>query len=176
MERLTRTARGAVLALGVAIMAAAPATAAQPTRTLIYVPPSTRSFDAGAFCAFAVTTDRPSGQRLTYTDFSDGREAVMGLVVRRTYTNPATGMTFAAPTDAHEVDWFDAYPLVRGTAQGQFIWQAMPGDVGPGGVIIDRLTQFYIQGSVTYVSNWETGATSEFSMTGKATDICAAIS
>lgn len=43
-------------------------------------------------------------------------------------------------------------------------------------MIIDRLTPFFIQGSVTYVANWETGATSQFSMTGTATDICAAIS
>lgn len=51
MEKLTRTACGAALALAFAIVAAAPATAAQPTRTLIYVPPSTGSFDAGAFSA-----------------------------------------------------------------------------------------------------------------------------
>lgn len=176
MAKLTRTARGAVIALALALMVAAPAAAAQPTRTVIYVPPSTRSLDAGAFCAFAVTTDRPSGTRFTVTDFSDGREAVMGLIVGRTYTNPATGKSFAAPTQGHEVDWFDAYPVVSGEAQGQFVWQALPGDVGPGGVIIDQLTEFYIHGSVTYVANWETGATSQFSMTGTATDICAAIS
>ena len=176
VNKLTRTARGAVVALVLAVAAAAPAAAAQPTRTVIYIPPSTRSLDPGAFCAFAVTTDRPSGVRLTYTDFSDGREAVMGLIVRRTYTNHATGKSFAAPTDGHEVDWFDAYPLVSGEAQGQFVWQALPGDVGPGGVIIDHLTEFFIHGSVEYVANLDTGATSQFSMTGTATDICAALS
>ena len=176
MKKLVRTAPGAVIALALALEAAAPAAATQPLRTVMYDPPATVSLDAGKFCAFTVSTDRPAGRRLTVTDFSDGREAVIGLVVRRTYTNPANGKTFAAQTSGHEVDRFDAYPMVHGTAEGKFIWTAPPGDVGPAGVIIDHLTQFYIQGSVAYVTNWETGATSQFSMTGTATDICAAIS
>ncbi len=176
MVPVKRAGRGAVLALALAIVVAAPAAATQPTRTVMYDPPSTAVLPAGTFCAFAVTTDRPAGRRLTYTDYSNGREAVMGLVVRRTYTNPASGKSFTAPTDAHEVDWFAAYPMVSGTAEGQFLWLALPGDVGPGGVIIDHLTPFFIRGSVTYLTNWESGATSRFSMTGTATDICAAIS
>ena len=176
MNKLTRTASGAVVALVLALIASAPVAAAQPTRMVMYDPPSNATLEAGTFCAFTVTTNRPAGRSTTTTVFDNGREAVIGLAVQRTYTNPANGKSFAAQTSAHEVDWFDAYPMVRGTAQGQFIWAALPGDVGPGGVIVDHLMRLYIQGSVTYVTNWETGATSQFSMTGQATDICAAIS
>ena len=176
MRKLTRTAPGAAIALVLALAAAVPAAAVQPTKTMIYIPQGTRTFDPGAWCAFAVTRDRPSGFRLTITDFSDGREQVIGLAVQQTFTNPANGKSFVAQVSGHEVDWFDAYPVVRGTAQGEFIWQSLPGDVGPGGVIVDQLTEFYIRGSVTYVANWETGATSQFSLTGTATDMCEAIS
>jgi hypothetical protein len=176
MRKLTRTAPGAAIALVLALAAAVPAAAVQPTKNMIYIPQGTRTFDPGAWCAFAVTRDRPSGFRLKITDFSDGREQVIGLAVQQTFTNPANGKSFVAQVSGHEVDWFDAYPVVRGTAQGEFIWQSLPGDVGPGGVIVDQLTEFYIRGSVTYVANWETGATSEFSLTGTATDMCAELS
>ena len=176
MNKLTGAARGVGLALTLAVVVAAPAAAAQPSRVVIKSDPITRVLDAGAFCDFAVITSRPMGARLTIQDYADGREAVMGLVVRRTYTNPVTGKTFAASTTAHEVDWFDASPLVRGTATGQFIYQFIPGDVGPGGVIVNRLLELYIQGSATYVYDANTGATLSISITGTTTDICAALS
>lgn len=176
MKKLTRTAPGAVVALVLTLAAVAPAAAAQPTHTKMYFPSGTRSYEPGEFCAFAVTRDRPSGFRVTVTDFSDGSEALMGLSVRQTYTNPATGKSFVAQVDGHELDLLDTYPVVRGTVQGQFVWQSLPGDAGPGGVIIDHLTEFFIKGSLTYVANFDTGATSQFSLTGTATDICAALS
>ena len=174
MRKLIRTAPGAAIALVLALATAVPAAAVQPTRTMIYVPQGTRTFDAGEWCAFPVTRGRPTGFRLAVTDFSDGREQVIGLAVRQTFT--ANGKSFVAQVAGHEVDWFDDYPIVRGTAQGEFIWQSLPGDVGPGGAIVDHLTEFYIHGSVTYVANWDTGATSEFSLTGTATDMCAELS
>jgi hypothetical protein len=177
MLKLTRRARGAVIAVVLALVVAAPAAAAQPTRTVIYFDPGTRLLPAGTFCAFDVTSDRVMGARLTFTDFSDGREASMGLTVRRTYSNPATGASFAADTTAHEVDRFDPdTTLVRGEATGQFIYQFVPGDVGPGGVIVDHLLEIYIQGKVTYVYDANTGATLEITIVGTTTDICAAIS
>lgn len=176
MNKLARTARGIVIALGLAVLIAAPAAAAQPIRTVIQSDPGTRSLIAGTFCDFAVITDRPMGARLTILDYVDGSEASIGLVVRRTYTNPATGKTFAASTDAHEVDWFDSTSLVRGEASGRFIYQFVPGDVGPGGVIVSRLTELYVQGKVTYVYDSNTGATLSITIIGTTTDICAAIS
>jgi hypothetical protein len=177
MARLTNTVRGALIALMLALVVAAPVAAAQPTRTVIYVDPGTRFFPAGTFCAFDVTSDREMGGRLTFTDFSDGREASTGLLVRRTYSNIATGASVAAYTTAHEVDWFDANStLVRGVATGQFIWQFFPGDVGPGGVIVDQLLEIYIQGKATYVYDSNTGATLAITIVGTTTDICATIS
>jgi hypothetical protein len=165
-----------VIAVALVLAIAAPVAAAQPTRTVIYFDPGTRSLAAGTFCAFDVTSDRKMSARLTITDYSDGREAVMGLTVRRTYTSTVTGKSFAADTTAHEVDWFDATPLVRGEATGQFIYQLVPGDVGPGGVVVDHLLELYIQGTVSYVYDSNTGATLMFALVGTATDICAAIS
>jgi len=177
MFRPSRPVRGAVIALALALVVAAPAAAAQPTRTVIYGDPGTRFLQAGTFCEFDVHSDRRSGSRLTITDFSNGSEASMALVVRRTYTSDVTGKTLAVDTTAHEVDWFDANsPLVRGEATGQFIYQFVPGDVGPGGVVVDRLLELYIQGTVTYVYNSETGATLQITIVGTTTDICAAIS
>ena len=175
MTSLRRAAPAAAIALVLGLAVAAPAAASQPIRTVMSDPPATLTLDAGRFCPFTVVTDRPMGRRFTVTEFSDGREQVIGLAVQRTYSNPANGKSFVAQTSGHEVDWFDAYPMVHGTVQGTFVWTAPPGDVFSGGVVIDHLTQFYIQGSVTYVTNWETGATSQFSMTGTATDICAAM-
>ncbi len=176
MKNLTRAMRGAVVAVSLAVLIAAPAKAAQPIRTVIRFDPDTRSLLAGTFCDFAVTTDRPLGARLTILDYVDGREATMALVARRTYTNPATGKTFVASTNAHEVDWFDSSPLVRGEASGQFIYQLVPGDVGPGGAIVGRLTELYVQGTATYVFDSTTGATLSLTVIGTTADICAAIS
>jgi hypothetical protein len=174
--RLTRTARGAVIALVLALVAAAPVAAAQPTRTVIDLGPLTRQAPAGTFCDFDVTLSRPASW-LRIMDFSDGREALVGHAIPRTVTNDATGATFVASTSAHEVDRFDPdSTLVRGEATGQFIYEFLPGDVGPDGVVVDHLLELFIQGKATYVYDSNTGATLEITIQGTATDICAAIS
>jgi hypothetical protein len=176
VRKLVRAASGAVIALGLAVLIAAPAAATQPIRTVIRFDPGTRSFAAGEFCGFAVTSDRPMGARLTILDYVDGREASLGVVVRRTYSNPSTGKTFAASTNAHEVDWLDPTQLVRGEASGQFIYQLVPGDIGPGGVIVSDLTELYVQGTATYVYDATTGTTLSITIVGTTTDICASLS
>jgi hypothetical protein len=175
--RLTaRSARGAVIALVLALVVAAPAEAAQPTRTVIDAGPVARQLPAGTFCDFDVTVQRPGGW-LSILDFSDGREALVGHFVGRIYTNDGTGATFVASTAAHEVDWFDAdSTLVRGVVTGEFNYEFLPGDVGPDGVVVDHLLEFHIQGTATYVYDSNTSATLEFTMEGTATDICAALS
>jgi hypothetical protein len=173
--RLTRTAPGAIIALGLALVVAAPAAAAQPTRTVIDAGPVARLLPAGTFCDFDVTVQRPGGW-LSILDFSDGREALVGHFVGRIYTNVATGATFAASTSAHEVDWFDDSPLVRGVTTGKFIYEFLPGDIGPNGVVIDHLLELYIQGQATFAYDSNTSATVEFAVEGTTTDICAAIS
>src|SRR5258706_2029456 len=71
--RLTRTTRGAVVALALALLGAAPAAAAQPTRTVIVAGPVAH-YPAGTGCEFDVTVYRSPGSRTTITDFSDGNE------------------------------------------------------------------------------------------------------
>jgi hypothetical protein len=175
LTRLPRAARGAVIAVVLALLVAAPAAAAQPTRTVIDLGPVTRLLPAGTFCDFDVTVQRPAAW-LSVMDFSDGREALVGHAVGRIYTNDATGATFAANTSAYEVDRFDPdSPLVRGVVTGEFNYEFLPGDVGPNGVVIDHLLELHIQGEVTYAYDSNTSATLEFALQGTATDICAAI-
>jgi hypothetical protein len=172
--RLTRTARGAVIALVLALLSAAPAAAAQPTRTVTDLGPVAH-YPAGTGCDFDVTVYRSPGSWIAVTDFSDGRETTIGHTIQRTITNDATGATFVAMTAVRDMSSIvdGAY---RGTVSGQFIWQFYPGDVVPEGVVLDHLLALYIQGSATYVVDATTGATLEISIKGTVTDICAAIS
>ena len=176
-SRLPRAAGGAAIGLVLAALWAAPAAAAQPTRTVLDFDPVTRQYPAGTFCDFAVTSYRPLGSRFTIWDFSDGREALTGSVVRRTLTNDATGATFVAGTGAHEVDRFDPNStLIHGVVTGEFLYEFIPGDVGPNGVVVDHLLEVFIHGSATYVIDSSTSATLAITIVGTVTDICAALS
>jgi len=174
MNGLRRTARGAAIALGLALMVAAPAAAAQPTRTVVVASPSTH-YPAGTGCDFDVTVYRPRGGWTAITDFTDGREALVNHVVERTITNDDTGATFVEVTSSHEVDRIED-GVIQGTISGQFIFQFAPGDVGPDGAILDHLLALYIQGTATYVIDGTTFATLAITIEGTTTDICAAIS
>jgi hypothetical protein len=174
MNQLTRTARGTVIALGLALVVAAPAAAAQPTRTVVVAPPLTH-YPAGTGCDFDVTVYRPAGGWTAITDFSDGREMLINHAIKRTITNDATGATFVEESISREVDRFENGQIV-GMISGQFIWQFYPGDVGPDGVVLDHLLALYIQGSATYVVDANTFATLAITLQGTATDICAALS
>jgi hypothetical protein len=174
VKSTVRTARGAVVALVLALVAAAPAAAAQPTRTIIVAGPATH-YPAGTGCDFDVTVYRPMGGRTAITDFSDGRETALNHAIHRTITNDATGATFVEESISHEVDTF-ANGLIAGTINGQFIWQFYPGDVGPDGTVLDHVLALYIQGNATYVVDGTTFATLEIHIVGTVTDICAALS
>jgi hypothetical protein len=171
----TLSARGAVIALGLALVLAAPAAAAQPTRTVIDAQPFTH-YPAGTGCAdFDVTVYRPQGGWTAITDFSDGREAIVTHVIERTITNDATGATFVETSVANEVDRLENGQII-GTISGQFILEFYPGDVGPDGVVLDHVLALYIQGWATYVVDDTTFATLAIQINGTTTDICAALS
>jgi hypothetical protein len=175
-SRLPRAARGAVIAVMLALLMVAPAAAAQPTRTVTYQP-LVSHYPAGSGCAFDVTVYRTPGARYAVTDFSDGREMTIGHSIRRTITNDATGATFVETSVSHDVYQLDAANGVyRGMTNGQFIWQFYPGDVGPDGVILDHLLALYIQGTAKYVVDATTFALLEITIKGTVMDICAAIS
>lgn len=173
MNAIRRRAPGAAIALVIALASAAPAAAAQPTRSVIVAGPSTQ-YPAGTGCDFDVTVYRPKGGWTAITDFSDGREAIVNHVVERTITNDATGATFVEVTSSHEVDVIIDGDY-HGTITGAFIWQFYPGDVGPDGSVLDHLLALYIRGSATYVVSGE-GVTEQITINGTMTDICAAIS
>src|SRR5437870_2284136 len=70
--RLTRTARGAAIALVFALVVAAPAAASQPTRTVThFTGDRVAHFPAGDGCTFDVTVYLSTRAHVTVTEFSD---------------------------------------------------------------------------------------------------------
>ena len=174
LGRVIRTARGAAIAVALALMVTAPAAAAQPTRTVSSLGP-VGHFPAGTGCEFDVTAYR-SG-RTAVTDFSDGREAIETHYIDYTMVNDANGKAFAINFVHHEVDRYDAAnDVIRGRSSGDTIFTFVPGDVGPDGATVDHVFSIYAKGTVTYVIDGTTFATLAISIQGKYTDICAALS
>ena len=74
-------------------------------------------------------------------------------------------------------DRYDAAANVyRGQSSGVSIYQFLPADVGPDGQIVDHWFAIKVVGTVSYVVDGTTFATSDISIQGRYTDICAAIS
>lgn len=176
LSRLPRAARGAVIAVVLALVCTAPAAAAQPTRTVTYADPFTH-YPAGTFCDFPITVYRTPGARTTDTTFSDGREVIENHSVQRTEVNDANGKAFVTTSVHLEVDRLDvANNVYRGTSSGQSIFTFGPGDVGPDGAIVDHYFAIFIRGTATYVVDATTFLFLALSIQGTYTDICAAIS
>ena len=177
MTKLTRTARGAVIALVLALVWATPAAAVQPTRTVTHLTGDrVGHFPAGTGCTFDVTVYVNSRAHVTVTEFSDGREVYEVHSMKRTITSDVTGTSFVENQEYHDVEWIDPTSGLRlGESSGQFIDQFFPGDVGPYGVV-DQPVAFAIIGSQTYVLDPTTYATLALTIEGTVTNICAAIS
>jgi hypothetical protein len=175
--RLTRAARRAVIALVLALVWAAPAMAAAPTRTLTHFPADrVGHFPAGTGCTFDVTVySGPKGHG-SVTDFSDGTEVYVVHAMFRTISSDVTGATFVENQEYRDAEWIDATSgLLDGETSGQFIDTFFPGDVGPYGVV-DQVVSYSIIGSQTYVLDPSTYATLALNIKGTITNICAAIS
>ena len=172
-----RTARGAVIAVVLALIVAAPVAAAQPTRTVTHFPGDrVGHFPAGTGCTFDVTVYSGPPAHITVTDFSDGTEVVEVNATKRAITSDVTGKVFMDDQvyrDAERID--PATGLLRGETSGQFIDTFFPGDVGPYGVV-DQVVSYAIIGHQTYTLDPNTFATLALSITGSITNICAAIS
>jgi hypothetical protein len=175
--RLTRTARSAVVALGLALVVAAPVAAAQPTRTVAnFTGDRVEQFPAGDGCTFDVTVYLSSRAEVSITDFSDGREVVEVNAMHRTITSDTTGTTFVENQEYRDVEWIDRTSgLLDGETSGQFVDTFFPGDVGPYGVV-DSVVSYAIIGSQTYTLDPTTFATLALRVRGTITDICATIS
>jgi hypothetical protein len=185
MTRLTRAACGAAIALVLALVAAAPVGAAQPTRSVralhqhVVIP-------AGSACAFDVGSDAKvsptshsafqSGGFVAETDFSDGSVA-FSVRARGAYVNLETGARFPTVDSWHELDTFDSATglLVFATA-GQTSFTLLPGDMGPFGLVGSNGAFYHIIGTTTATYDTVAGHVTQFSYTGTVTDICAALS
>jgi hypothetical protein len=174
--RLTRTARGAVIAVALAVVVAAPAAAAQPTRTVNQITNLVSHKPADTACTFDVTVYMTPGARVTETDFSDGSTVYQVHSMKRAITNDATGATFVENQIYHDREWIDpANGWIRGVTSGQSIQQFYPGDVGPYG-IVEQPSAYVIYGTTWWAWDPATEHQTEFTWTGTLTDICATIS
>lgn len=175
--RLSRMARGAVIAVTLALVVAAPAAAAQPARTVTRLPADrVGHFPAGDGCTFDVTVYFSRPAQITVTDFSDGTEVYEVNSMHRAITNDVTGKQFVENQEYRDAEWIDpATGMIRGETSGQFIDTFWPGDVGPYGVVTENVS-YAIIGQQTYVVDPTTFATLAVSVKGTITNICDAIS
>lgn len=176
MSRHSRTARGAAIssiALALALVAAAPAAAAQPTRTVFDLSPFV--IPAGTACAFDVEGE-PSGGFIAKTVFSDGR-VQHSVRARGAYVNLATGVRFPTLDTYRDLSRIDpATGNLVGVENGETTWGFFPGDVGPFGVVQYPGALYHFVGTVSYTDTLPDYHTIRFSYTGTVTDVCAALS
>lgn len=172
LARLPRAARGAVIALALALVVAAPAAAVQPTRTVHSLGGFT--IPAGAACPFDVE-GQPSFGFTAKTVFSDGR-IQYSVHAHGDYVNAETGARYPTLDNFQATEWDDpltgnAYVVLEGQAAN---W-LLPGDTGPFGTVGPYGAFYDFVGRITFTIS-ATGATTQFSWVGTATDICAALS
>lgn len=175
MAKLIRATRGAVIALALALVWAAPAAAAQPTRTVDdlhgFVTP------AGEACAFAVEGQPSRVGFIAETDFSDGTVQLSVRAVGQ-YVNLETGATFPTQDTYRDRSRFDdATGIQVGVENGEVTWSFLPGDMGPFGVVTNSNGALYhFVGTVSYTYDTTIGHATAFAYTGTVTDVCAALS
>ena len=168
--RLTRSARGALIAVVLAVLWAAPAAAAQPTRTVLH--PTGGLHPAGQGCAFDISYVDAPGAFISVTDFSNGTEAAIVHAVV-TLTNDDTGATFVHKAFFHDVSWFDAASgLWRSVTNGQVLVWLSPGDLGPYGIVGADGLAVRFEGTVWSAWDPNANAVTEFSYQGTITNVC----
>jgi hypothetical protein len=176
MSRLPRAARGAVIALVLAAVWAAPAVAARPTRT-IYQLALVSHFPAGTGCTFDVTAYLQPGAQVTVTEFSDGRVVYESHSMHRIITSDVTHDSFEDNLEFHDLEWTDPTTgLIHGVTRGQSIQQLLPGDIMPGGGVVSQPVSYQVWGTQRWTWDPATGQTVFLGYTGTLTDICAALS
>jgi hypothetical protein len=176
MSRLRRAARGAVIALGLALVVAAPAAAARPTRT-VYELSLVSHYPAGSGCTFDVTAYKEPGSHVTVTKLSGGTVVYESHSMHRIIVNDATGATFAQNLEYHDAEWTDpATGVIHGLTSGQSLQFLLPGDIMPDGAVVSQTVTYQVWGTQRWTWDPATGQTVFLSYTGTLTDICAAIS
>lgn len=173
--RLTRTARGAVIAVALALMVAAPASAATPpTRTVSY--PTGFVMQPGQACAFAVAGVPTSGFEAT-TAFSDGR-VMRSVRVKGYYENLDNHKTYWVNDTWSELDVYDATTnILTITGNGQIDVPFWPGDASPFGGVVTTAALYRFAGTTVNVVDFNgVPRTADFTWSGRITDLCAALS
>jgi hypothetical protein len=173
--RLTRTARGAVIAVALALMVAAPAAAATPpTRTVSY--PTGWFAPAGQACTFDIRGVPTSGFEAR-TVFSDGRE-IRSVRVKGYYENLVTHKTYWVNDTWTEIDVYDATTnILTITGNGQIDVPFWPGDASPFGGVVTTAAYYRFAGTTVNVVDFNgVPRTADFTWSGRITDICAALS
>ena len=173
MNKLTRPAGGAVIALALALTSAAPAAAAQPTRTVNHdLTPFT--IPAGQACAFDVE-GVPSWGFTARTTFSDGR-IQSSVRAHGAYVNVETGASYPTADNFRALDNIDPVTnLDTVVINGETSFWFLPGDDGPFGPVTEA-SMYHIVGTIWFTYNLNTGVQSPFSYVGTIEDICAALS
>lgn len=175
MHRLARPAGGAVIALALALIGAAPAAAATPpTRTVHF--PTGFVMDPGQGCAFAVRGVPVTGFSAV-TTFSDGL-VMRSVRVKGYYENLDTHTTYWVNDTWTETDvWDETTQLYTITSSGQVDVPFWPGDANPlGGIVTDSALYRFAGTTVNVVDFNGVPRTAEFRWSGRITDICAALS
>lgn len=172
-RRLARSARGAVIAVVLALVVAAPAAAAQPTRTVYGL--DSFLLPAGTACAFDVEGE-PSWGFIAQTILTDGT-VINSVRAHGAYINLATGASFPTDDTSRVIHRFDpATGIDVVLVDGQNTWNFLPGDVGPFGVAGSNGALYHFAGVVSFTWDSVANRVTQFAYTGKVTDVCAALS
>ena len=179
VSRLRSATRGAVIALTLVLLAAAPAAAAEPSRSVRSLSGGF-TLPAGTACAFDVAGE-PSTVSIRNgfiadTAFSDG--TVLHFVrAKGAYVNLVTGARYPTEDTFRDLSTYDANTKLQiGVETGETTWSFLPGDIGPYGVVGSDGALYHFIGSVSYTWDNNTFHTTEFSYTGTVEDVCAALS
>ncbi len=173
MFRLQRAARGAAIALVLALVVTAPAAAARPTRFVRA--PHSGVLAAGTACPFDVYGE-PFKGFVAITDFGDGAQMVQESG-KGQYVNLATGTTFVVKESYRAFDRFDdATGIDLGMVSGQFEFVFLPGDLGPFGVVGDSGAFYRFVGTVAATFDANVNRVTQFTYSGTIIDVCTVLS
>lgn len=173
MHELRPAARGAALAVVLAFVLAAPAAAAQPTRTVTQGLPGF-ILPAGSACAFDVA-GRPSRGFIARTGFSDGR-VLLSVRAHGEYVNLETGSRYPTADNYRDLSTTGADGIITGTETGETTWYFLPGEVGPFGIVQAPGALYHFVGSVWYTYDTVAGRATSFTFVGTVRDFCRLLS
>jgi hypothetical protein len=179
MAKLTRLARGGVIAGVLALAMAAPAAAAGPTR-IRHGGFTAFDLPAGTACAFDVQ-GQPNNVTMLHGlgirwDNADG-SVVHFTRAKGAYVNMETGAAYPTSDTYRDVSTLDPDTnILVGLEDGQTTWSFLPGDQGPFGIVGENGGLFHFIGTVSYTYDLNDFQVLQFSYSGSVEDVCAAIS